>query len=92
MYHTLWFTLLLVAIALNIIVCTFERFPSKWKSLLKVKPSLNPSIIDRLTNKTVFRLDEDFDTVKARVAAVIKKKKFKFVGDTPTEGGYIFHG
>ncbi|MFH1994905.1 MAG: cytochrome c biogenesis protein ResB, partial [Nitrospinota bacterium] len=34
MYHSWWFSLLLAIFALNIIVCTIERFPPKW-SLFK---------------------------------------------------------
>ncbi|MBI5469262.1 MAG: cytochrome c biogenesis protein ResB, partial [Deltaproteobacteria bacterium] len=38
LFHSWWFLALLTLLATNIIVCTFERFPPKWKSLLYHKP------------------------------------------------------
>jgi cytochrome c biogenesis protein len=52
MYHAWWFLAFLAALALNIIVCTFERFPPKWKSLLDHIPQkFDPAIIDRFSHR-----------------------------------------
>ena len=32
-YHALWFRLIIAALALNLIVCSIDRFPAVWKRL-----------------------------------------------------------
>lgn len=81
MFHSWWFLALLTLLAINIIVCTFERFPPKWKSLLNHKPEgkFDPKFIDRFSNNQTVSVDAGSDAVKERIEASLKKKKFKFV-------------
>jgi cytochrome c biogenesis protein len=82
MYHTWWFTALLVMLTLNIIVCTFERFPPKWKSLLSDKPNYSASFIERLSNSRVFSVEADVETARARTAEILRRKGYKFTEDS----------
>lgn len=77
MYHSWWFTALLGMLALNIIVCTFERFPPKWKSLLKHKAEFEPKFIDRLSNSQTIAVEGDADGVKDKVMELFKTRRFK---------------
>jgi cytochrome c biogenesis protein len=87
MYHTLWFQALLALLVVNIIVCTMERFPPKWKSLLRHKPnSFGPKLIEKFSNNMSFRTDKGAGEVRDTLLAVLKKKKYK-VHTLDTTGG-----
>jgi cytochrome c biogenesis protein len=86
MYHTPWFSFLLIILVLNIAVCTFERFPPKWKVLLTGKPNFSPGFIEKLSNSDDFTLSEDFDSVKARVVKALKKKRYKVLEEEQDSG------
>ncbi len=78
MYHSWWFLLLLTLLVLNVVVCTIERFPPKWKALLKEnKGTAKPEIIERLSNKDVFTVDAQPAEVKARLLGIFKKRRYR---------------
>src|SRR3990172_5212200 len=53
MYNTWWFVSILCLLVVNIIACTLDRFPPKWKILLKEEPaSFNPALIDKLSRNS----------------------------------------
>lgn len=81
LFHSWWFLALLTLLAINIIVCTFERFPPKWKSLLNHKPEgkFDPNLISRFSNNQTVTVEAGSDEVKGRIEAALRKKKFKFV-------------
>lgn len=81
LFHSWWFLALLTLLAINIIVCTFERFPPKWKSLLNHKPEgkFDSKLIDRFSNNQTVSVAAGSDAVKERIEAALKKKKFKSV-------------
>jgi len=84
LFHSWWFITLLGALALNIIVCTFERFPPKWKSLLNHKPDkFDSKIIDRFNTKESFTVDAGVASVKEKVVKAFKKKRFDII-EVPT--------
>lgn len=88
MYHSWWFLLLLVMLTLNIVVCTFERFPPKWKSLLNhKKDKFDPRLIEKLSNGRSFAVEAGVAEVRQRVDAVFKKKGYK-VMTVDAAGGY----
>ena len=55
---------------------------SEVEGALKGKPNYNPGFIEKLSNSADFTLDEDFESVKGRVVAALKKKKFKFTDES----------
>ena len=91
MYHAWWFLAFLAALALNIIVCTFERFPPKWKSLLDHIPQkFDPAIIDRFSHRETVSLNAGSDAVRDRLLKVFKKKKYGVVS-MGSKGDYYFY-
>ena len=91
MYHAWWFLAFLAALALNIIVCTFERFPPKWKSLLvHIPEKFDPAIIDRFSHRETVSLNAGSDAVRDRLLKVLKKKKYG-VSESGTKGDYYFY-
>ncbi len=80
MYHSYWFTSLLAMLALNIIVCTFERFPPKWKGLLNHKSEkFDSKLIEKFTNHQTFSVAASPDAVKERVIAAFRKKRYDII-------------
>ncbi len=90
MYHSEWFAALLGLLILNILVCTIERFPPKWRVVLANKPNFNPSFIDKLSTRKVFTVEDDAETVKERLRKIFKKKRYKFVSDESGEGYAVY--
>lgn len=93
LFHSWWFISMLGLLALNIIVCTFERFPPKWKSLLDHKPDkFDAKLIDRFSNKESFTMDQGAASVKERVLKAFKKKRFDIVEvPSATAGEHHFY-
>ena len=77
MYHSPWFTAILLLLVLNIIACTYVRFPPKWRTLLKKHTSFEPSIIDKLSSKETIEFSTGVDSAKEKVLRVLKKKRYK---------------
>ena len=77
MYHATWFTFMLVLLITNIIACTIDRFPSKWKSLLWAKKDFDPAVFERLSRSEEIQIDKNADSAALGVRAILKKKRFK---------------
>jgi len=88
MYHSKWFLSLLAALTLNIIVCTLERFPPKWKSLLNHKPQkFDPRVIEKCSHHYSATLQGSLEEAREKVLNVLKRKRFR-VAAFPGEGGH----
>ncbi len=77
MYHSPWFLALLTLLVLNIVVCTIERFPPKWRSLLKAQDVTDLKFIDRLSNSEVLRAGEDRDRVREKLVAILGRRGYR---------------
>ncbi len=78
MYNSEWFSLMMLILLVNIVACTYERFPTKWRGLLKKDKSFDPSMIDRLSTRRSFTLGKNTADTKSHILAVLKKKRYKF--------------
>ncbi len=92
MFHSWWFIGLACVLVINIIVCTLERFPPKWKSLLNQKPKgkFAPRIIDNCSHNQTLHLNGGLDSVSEKVRKVFKKKRYKLV-TYPGDGERYFY-
>lgn len=80
MYHSYWFMAFLAALTLNIIVCTFERFPPKWKGLIHHKPGkFDPQVIDRFSHNATATVSGAPEAVRQRAIDLLKARRYKFV-------------
>ncbi len=79
MYHTWWFTTLLSLLALNIIICTIDRFPSKWRSVSHQKTDVSLRFIDNLSNHGAIEgVKARPAEVKEKVINILKKNRYKY--------------
>ncbi|OGQ59360.1 MAG: hypothetical protein A3J24_05170 [Deltaproteobacteria bacterium RIFCSPLOWO2_02_FULL_53_8] len=91
LFHSWWYTALLIALAVNIIVCTFERFPPKWKSLLHHKQDrFDPKVIEKFAHNRTVNVSADGASVNAVVGRILKKMKFNVVA-SESGGDYFFY-
>ncbi|MBI5345164.1 MAG: cytochrome c biogenesis protein ResB, partial [Deltaproteobacteria bacterium] len=86
MFHSWWFISLLVALTSNIIVCTLERFPPKWKALLNHKPGkFDPRLIDNCSHHQSVTVPDGPASAAAKVLSALKRRKYNVmnVGANP---------
>ncbi len=89
MYHSWWFTGLLVLFAVNMVICSLDRLPRIWKL---VKEPLGPLPEEKLKKFVISRelvLKGKPDNVKASVAEAMKSTRFRF-NEIKEEKGYQF--
>ncbi|MBI5681601.1 MAG: cytochrome c biogenesis protein ResB [Deltaproteobacteria bacterium] len=91
MYHTWWFLALLGLLTANIIVCTIDRFPQKWKSTFGGKIEAEPSFIKSLGNNSYFTIQGgNLQDIKARVIDYLKRKRYKIKNSDTDKGASIY--
>ncbi len=89
MYHSWWFTGLLVLFAVNMVICSLDRLPRIWKL---AKEPLGPLPEEKLKKFVISRelvLKGKPDNVKASVAEAMKSTRFRF-NEIKEEKGYQF--
>ena len=77
MYHSTWFTGILILLCVNIVVCTFERFPPKWRTLLNETSAIDTGIIKKLSNRHSFTTGTGRGEVNDSFLALLRKKGYK---------------
>ncbi len=77
----------LVLLVVNIVSCTIERFPQKWRNLPKSDDDIDVSIIDKLSRNERIECDEDKASLKQGILSVLKKKKYS-VNIKETDDGF----
>ncbi|VAV85303.1 Cytochrome c-type biogenesis protein Ccs1/ResB [hydrothermal vent metagenome] len=87
MYNSEWFSVMMLLLLVNIVACTYERFPPKWRSLLKKDKSFDPSMIDRLSTRRNFALGKNTADTKSHLLGVLKKKRYKYQEFNNGDGG-----
>lgn len=91
MYHTWWFLALLGLLTANIIVCTLDRFPAKWKTTFAKKVEAEPSFIKALANNSSFTIYEgSVPDIKAAITGELKKKGYKIKNSDMDNGASIY--
>ncbi|HLA51308.1 MAG TPA: cytochrome c biogenesis protein ResB [Thermodesulfobacteriota bacterium] len=76
MYHAWWFSTLLLLLILNIIVCTIDRFPPKWKTTLESKADVDARFIKNLLNKHTLILQDEPAFVRERILNILRKRRY----------------
>jgi len=73
MYHSWWFTSCLALLALNIIACTMERYPSIMKGLKTPNVVLDEKLEAGLKDPAKIKYNLPPETVEKRVTGLVKK-------------------
>jgi cytochrome c biogenesis protein len=56
-YHSFWYVGLIILLALNLIACSVERWPSMWRLTLKKPVPLAPATLQKRAQKRIFQWD-----------------------------------
>ena len=89
MYHSWWFTGLLVLFSVNLVICSLERLPRIWKL---VKEPIEPLPEEKLKKFIISReivLKGKPDNVRVSVSGAMKSARFRF-NEIQEEKGYQF--
>ncbi len=88
MYHSWWFLLLLLALTINIIVCSIDRFPAAWKIVSRKNKGIKAGRFRKLPNRKVFTDGRTPADLKP-VAEKLLSKYFKNLQSESTDAGYL---
>jgi cytochrome c biogenesis protein len=91
MYHSWWFTTLLALFTLNLICCSFRRFPNFWRLITQKERDLDDKLLQSLPLKKTFRLKELSDHTKAELSRIVQKYVHKpTILHTPSDALSLF--
>lgn len=77
LFHSWWFLLLLVLLALNLTACTIDRLPRIYTIALKPNRRLDEKVLRGLRHSVKFPLQGDAAQEAARIAAAFKVRGFE---------------
>ncbi len=90
-YHALWFRLIIAALALNLIICSVDRFPTAWKRM-KARPNPDRSKpFENLPPERIFTVKGSMGKV-AEQLRVFMKARYRNVSDTESGKEYFLYG
>ena len=90
MYHSWWFLFLLLALTVNIIVCSIERFPAAWKIVSRKKRGFNAARFRKLANKQTFEDERKPDELKPAVEKLVTGFFGRLQGES-FDGGFMIY-
>ncbi|MFC1884436.1 cytochrome c biogenesis protein ResB [Thermodesulfobacteriota bacterium] len=91
MYHSFWFRIVMAALALNLVVCSIERFPATWKRF-RAQPGLERSkpfenIPEEQTFLTKTSLSQVAEKTSKTMSSHLKKTRSSKTGEK-----FFFYG
>ena len=86
MYHSWWFTAVLALFTLNLLSCSFKRFPGFWRIITKKEQELTDQLLKSLSLKKTFRLKEWSTQTGNEISRIVQKHLHKPTTHTPSPG------
>ncbi len=91
LYHSVWFRLIIGALALNLIVCSIDRFPSSLKLYRALPQPDRAKPYENLPPQRILSVKGDLNAVSNQVAEFLKNK-YRNVETKETEKGHYVSG
>lgn len=88
LYHSWWFLLLLLGLALNLTACTIDRLPRIYTIALKPTQRLDDKVMRGLRHAVRLPFSGDAGNEAARIAAAFKVRGFETRVDKAEDGTY----
>lgn len=85
LYHSVWFFLLSGLLAVNLIICSLDRFPMAWRRFRTRPVPQNEDVFKDLPDENKFQVVSDVHKA-ADAAAVLLQKKYRDVARTDAQG------
>ena len=89
MYHSWWFTGLLVLFAVNLVICSVDRLPRVWKLIHEPIGPLPEEKLRKFVIRREYTIKGKPDTVKDSVASALRKARIH-AGEVREEKGFSF--
>jgi cytochrome c biogenesis protein len=89
-FHSTWFILLLLLLAVNLIVCSLDRFPAAWRQVRGGLSPEQPDLFADLPGDQALTLDRPPAEAAARLEALLKQFCGKCLRTESPRGGRTF--
>jgi len=89
LYHTGWFRFLLLLLAANLIVCTFNRLPKTISQLRQREDAITPDRLTKFSHHQFFDFDASLDQIKPGLSELVAAE---FAPIQPVENSDVFTG
>src|SRR4030042_162960 len=90
MYHSWWFTGLLVLFSVNLIICSLDRLPRIWKLVHEPIGPLPEENLRKFVISREITIKGKPDTVKDTVASALRKARFH-AGEVQEDKDWMFY-
>jgi cytochrome c biogenesis protein len=91
LYHSVWFRLIIGVLALNLVVCSIDRFPSSLKRYRTLPQPDRAKPYENLPPQRILSVHGDLNAVSNRVAEILKSR-YRNVETKETEKGHYVSG
>jgi cytochrome c biogenesis protein len=91
LYHSVWFRLIIGVLALNLVVCSIDRFPSSLKRYRALPQPDRAKPYENLPPQRILSVNGDLNAVSNRVAEFLKGR-YRNVETKETEKGHYVSG
>lgn len=88
MYHSWWFQLLLIFLALNITVCSIDRLLATWSIIFPRERHFNPTRFRKIKNCFVHKSQKSSDELKPVLSKALSKS-FGYIKMEDTPDGFL---
>lgn len=90
MYHSLWFRFLIACLALNLIICSTDRFPVTWKLFSKKPRPDRSKPFEGLSPQQTFFVDGKIEDASDRIRRFLKRR-YKKIHTKDALGKYFLY-
>ena len=78
LYHSVWFILLMGLLAVNLLICSLDRFPAAWRRFRSNPVPLDPDAFKDLPEENFFYPESDVKKAVDAAVSLLKKKYHSF--------------
>jgi len=90
MYHSIWFRILLGLIALNLIVCSLDRFPATWKRFRSMPEPDRQKPFEGLSDDQTLITSQTLNEAAGHVARLLKTR-YRHIREKEKDGNRFFY-
>ncbi len=73
-YHSVWFFLLLTLLSINLIICSWDRFPLAWRRFRRKPAPENDDVFKDLPQENIFQTQRDVRSAADAAWALLNRK------------------
>jgi len=89
MYHSWWFLLLLVLLAVNVVICSINRLSVLWKVIFTREPKFSIDAFKNIKSRVEFKVPRDSETMISAVDAYLSRH-YGYRIQQSSESGTVF--